>query len=113
MCAEIDFDQLARNPDNYKDQMFRFTGEVIQVIEGNNTTQLRMDVTLVDEGTDWAYYEDTIYVTLPKEEGADRILEEDIITIYGVCAGAESYRSIFGEKITLPSIDAEYYELVQ
>ena len=113
MCAEIPFDQLARNPGNYKDRMLRFTGEVIQVIEGTNKAELRMNVTLTNEEDDWAYYEDTIYVTICMEEGADRILEDDIITVYGVCTGAHSYKSIFGQKITLPGIDAKYYELVE
>ena len=36
----------------------------------------------------------------------------DIITIYGQCAGEETYTSIFGETITLPRINIMYYELV-
>ena len=111
MCEEIAFDQLARNPDNYEGQMFQFTGEVIQVAEGNGYTNLRMNVTAVDDDG-WSYYEDTIYVLVKTEEGADRILDYDIVTVYGICTGSYTYESIFGEQITLPGIEAMYYQIV-
>ena len=111
MCEEIAFDPLARNPDNYEGQMFQFTGEVIQVAEGNGYTNLRMNVTAVDDGG-WTCYEDTIYVLVKTEEGSDRILDYDIVTVYGICTGSYTYESIFGEQITLPGIEAMYYEIV-
>lgn len=113
MCEEIAFDDLARNPDAYKGDYFTFTGEVIQVMEGSRNVQLRLNVTPVTyyDGS-IVYYEDTIYCSIRLEEGADRILEGDVITIYGECAGMYSYQSVFGGKISLPRIDIEYYELV-
>lgn len=114
MCEEIEFDILARNPDNYEGQMFKFTGEVIQVMEGTGTVDVRLNVTAVtDEYFEWVTYEDTIYVTLNFPEGSDKILDYDIITVYGVCTGSYSYSSIFGAQVTLPRIEAMYYELVE
>ena len=113
MCEEIEFSQLARNPDSYKDQMMRFTGEVIQVVEGSGAVDIRMNVTLVNEDSNWSYYDDTIYATVRIEDSADRILEGDIVTIYGVCCGAYSYKSILGTKVTLPKIEAMYYEIAE
>ena len=112
MCEVIEFDQLARNPDNYKDKMFKFTGEVIQVMEGSGYVEIRLNVTKVSsEGSDWVYYEDTIYAKITMEDGADRILEEDIITIYGVCSGSYSYKSVLGSQVTLPRMEVLYYEI--
>lgn len=112
MCETIDFDSLARNPDSYREQMFKFTGEVIQVIEGDGSADLRLNVTAVtNEYSDWVYYEDTIYVTVRVEEGADKILEEDIITVYGICSGSYTYESILGSQVTLPRIVAMYYDM--
>lgn len=114
MCTEISFDDLARNPDNHEGQMFKFTGEVIQVMEGSGTVDLRMDVTkIADEYLDWVYYEDTIYATVSVAEGADKILEGDIVTIYGICCGDYTYKSILGSQVTLPRIDALYYEMAE
>lgn len=109
-CVEIAYEDLARNPDNYKGQNLKFKGEVIQCEQSYGTSYYaRVNVT-VDE---YGYYEDTIYVDFEIPEGADKILEEDIVELYGVCQGSESYTSIFGEQITIPSLDALYVELVK
>ena len=57
-------------------------------------------------------YSDTIYVSYDrKSENEDRILEDDIITIYGKLGGLETYTSILGADITLPQVFAEYIEI--
>lgn len=109
-CVEIAYEELARNPENYKGQNLKFKGEVIQCEQSYGTSYYaRVNVT-VDE---YGYYDDTIYVDFEIPEGADKILEDDIVELYGVCQGAESYTSIFGEQITIPSLDALYVELVK
>ena len=111
-CEEIDFDTLARNPESYTGNLYTFTGEVLQVVEYSSYTEMRVDVTPVLLGGEVMYYEDTIYMVYHPAEGESKILEGDIITIYGQCAGEETYTSIFGETITLPRINIMYYELV-
>ena len=109
-CTEVAYEDLARNPDNYKGQNLKFKGVVIQCEQSYGTEYYaRVNVT-VDE---YGFYSDTIYVTFEIPEGADKILEEDIVNLYGVCQGSESYTSIFGEQITIPSLDALYVELVK
>ncbi len=109
-CVEVAYEELARNPENYKGQNLKFKGEVIQCDQSYGTSYYaRVNVT-VDE---YGYYDDTIYVDFEIPEGADKILEDDIVELYGVCQGAESYTSIFGEQITIPSLDALYVELVK
>lgn len=107
-CSTIDFDTLARNPDKYKGKKYKFTGEVIQVSEssllGMTFCDLRINVTEGEYG-----WEDTIYATVTLKEGEDRILEDDIITIWGTCEGNYTYTSIMGASISLPKIDVEYF----
>lgn len=109
-CEEISFDTLARNPDKYKGKRFKFTGEVIQVSEssflGITSCDLRINVT---EGE--YMWEDTIYATVTIGEGEDRILEDDIITIWGTCDGNYTYQSVLGSSISLPCIDIEYFTI--
>lgn len=44
-------------------------------------------------------------------EESDRILEDDIITIWGECDGLYSYESVLESKVSLPKIDVKYYSI--
>lgn len=106
-CEEYTFEQLARNPDKVRDKKVKVTGEVIQVSEGIYTNGLRVNITK----NEYDWYEDTIYVTYVPEEGKDKILEDDIITVWGTAEGEYSYTSVMGATVTLPYISAEYLEI--
>lgn len=101
----VSYDEVARNPDTYKGKLITFTGEVSQVIEGSTITLL-IDQTNPDD--EWA--SDTWYVTYKPAEGESRILEGDTITVYGECVGTETYQSVLGAQITIPSMIMKYYE---
>ena len=83
-----------------------FRGEVVQVLEDGNDVELRVSVTRKDY-----YWDDTIYVFYEREEGEGRILEDDIIEIYGLYAGTISYESIFGATITVPAVVAWFIDI--
>lgn len=115
-CETIDFETLSRNPDKYKGNNYKFTGEVIQVVESTwgDTVDLRINVTKEEfEYIDDVMWTDTIYATVEIPEGEDRILEDDIITIYGTCDGMYTYESVLGGSISLPKISIKYYSLVE
>lgn len=104
-CKAYKYKDIARNPDKYNGKRAKFKGEVVQVIEGYLSTTLRVDVTKGKYGI----YTDTMYVVYtPKSSTESRILEDDIITIYGELAGIESYETVMGAKVSIPRIDAEY-----
>ena len=108
-CQSLPFEDLARNPDNWKGTRLSYVGQVIQVIEPSygETVTLRVNVTEDEYG----WWEDTILATVDIPEGNDRILEDDIITFYGECDGMYTYESIFGESISVPKIDIVYWTL--
>ena len=84
---------------------------MIQVLESGRSVQLRVNVTEVDlYGT--SYYEDTIFVETRLPDDGRRILEGDIIRLYGVCEGLYTYTSIFNATISIPGIYAEYWDIV-
>jgi hypothetical protein len=100
-CVMVDYDDVARNPDNYKGQNIVVSGEVIQVSEGwFNSVVLRVDI-----GDNKAWY-----VTYYREDGESRILENDNVTLYGECTGVESYTSIMGNTVTVPGLSAKIVE---
>ena len=105
-CQAYTFEEIARNPVNFKGTHVKVTGEVVQVIQDSNSTNLRVNIT--KKGTYSTYYTDTIYVVYHQEYGEDKILENDIVTIYGISQGDSSYTTVLGSNITLPNIKAEY-----
>lgn len=105
-CETISYDNLARDPDTYDGKKIKFTGEVIQVVEGDYITAYRVDVTKTRYG-----YTDTVYVMYVPEQGAQRVLEDDIVTLYGEYMGLYSYESIMGATITVPSMLALYIDV--
>lgn len=108
-CKNITYEELARNPDKIKGEKVRITGEVIQTLYNYNSVDLRVNIT--KWGTYSTYYKDTIYVTYYLEDGEDKILEDDIITIWGTTQGDYSYTSAIGSRVTLPLVFAKYIEI--
>lgn len=105
-CKEYTFEELARNPDKIKGSKVKLMGKVIQTMYGTLGVNLRVNIT--KKGSYSTYYTDTIYVTYYPKEGEDKILEDDIITIWGTSYGDTSYTSTIGATITLPYISAKY-----
>ena len=108
-CQTCTFEQMARNPENFKGTNVKITGEVIQALYGSEGIDLRVNIT--KEGDYATYYTDTIYVVYYPEEGEDKILEDDIITIYGTAQGDYTYTSTLGGPITLPLVYGKYIEI--
>ena len=108
-CQTMAYSDLARNPDKYKGTALKFTGQIVQVHEPTfgNTVTLRINVTK----TNYDLYTDTIYATVSIPDGSNRLLEKDIVTIYGDCDGMYSYTSVLHAKVSLPKIDIRYYDL--
>lgn len=93
----ITYDQLARNPDQYKKKKVSFTGEVAQSLEQDGVTELRLAV----DGD----YDNIILVDIPnKALKGSRVLEDDLITVYGTSAGIVKYTSTSNEPISVPSM---------
>lgn len=93
----ITFNQLARTPDDYLAKKVKFSGKVIQVIEGTTETQIRLAVN--------SDYDMVVYCHIPKAKTANmRILDDDRITIMGLSMGLISYESTMGGTITIPEI---------
>ena len=105
----ITYEQLARNPDDYKGQKVKFTGEVVQVIEGDGETDIRLAVHWNSYG--WYDSDQIIYCGFDPSILSFRLLEDDIITIYGYSLGLYSYEAVSGATITLPCVWVEKIEL--
>ena len=102
------YKEISRNPDSYKGKWAKFTGEVVQVMDDYDETILRVNVTK-DE---YDFYEDTLYVYYNKSnKGNNRILEDDIITMYGQLNGITTYETVMSSEVSLPALKAWYIDI--
>lgn len=91
------YNQLARTPDDFDFTKVKFSGKVIQVIEGEGTTQVRF---AVNED-----YDTILYADIPSSlTENNRVLEDDYLTLSGISMGLLTYESTLGGEITIPSI---------
>ncbi len=104
------YNDLARRPDEYIGKKVKFKGEVLQVIEDSWSSELQ--IRLATKKNSWGgYNDDVIYVHFDKALIAERILEDDIITIYGIAEDLTSYTTVMGAKVTLPMVKADKIEM--
>lgn len=95
----ITYDNLARTPDDYIGEKVKLRGKVIQVIESDYTTQIRLAVN--------DNYDTVIFGEFDKYIVSSRILEDDVITIMGTSAGLITYESTMGGSISIPGISID------
>lgn len=99
----ITYNQLARTPDDYKGKKAKFSGKVVQVMEGDKETDLRIAV----DGN----YDTILFVAYKSNITSTRILENDYVTVSGKSAGIYKYKSTMGGQISVPSMLVEKIEL--
>ncbi|MEG1516039.1 MAG: peptidoglycan-binding protein [Clostridia bacterium] len=102
---KLNYKAVARDPDAYSYELVFFSGKVIQVLEGDEGEA--SEYRIATKGS----YDDIIYVIYTRPEGASRILEDDRVTVYGMCLGVISYESTMGGTITIPAAMASRIEL--
>ncbi|MCI8361977.1 MAG: hypothetical protein HFJ41_02345 [Clostridia bacterium] len=105
-CKTYTYKELARNPNNYTGKKVKFTGQVIQIQEDFlNSIMLRVNVTK----DKYDFWDDTIYVEYTySSSNESKILEDDIITLYGDFEGEKTYTTVLGSSVTIPSVSAKY-----
>ncbi len=108
-CKTYTYKQLARNPDDYYFKPIKLTGEVVQAMYSSDQVDIRLNIT--KKGTYSTWYTDTVYVVYEPQKGESKILEDDIITVWGYGLGEHTYESVMGASITLPLISAKYIKV--
>ena len=100
----ISFDKLNKNPDRYKGEYVKYRGEIVQIMESDGMTAIRLSITKASYG--WSV-SDIIYVAYV---GYTDFVDEDVVTIYGEVSGSYTYTSTAGWNITLPLVVADSIE---
>ena len=94
--SDYSYNTIARDAESYKETKVKFRGKVLQEgsfgIDGMNYIRLAVD----------SNYDTVLFVTYTTDQVTGRILEDDILTIYGTVVGDYSYETVMGATITLP-----------
>lgn len=100
--TDITYDDLARNPDDNEGENVTLSGTIIQVLEGTSSSQYRL---AVDDD-----YNNIVLIDIPEELLESRVLEDDVLTIYGESEGTIDYESTIGGNITVPFVSVDKFE---
>ena len=61
---------------------------------------------------EYGIYKDTIWVNYTYSSDWGKILEDNIVDIWGVLNGTKTYTAVLGNKITVPKVDARSIEIL-
>ena len=93
-CKEINYKQLNKNPDAYYGENIKLSGRIMQISEGNSDGNYLL--MYVNDN-----YDQLAYV---EYDGDTNFVEDDWVTVYGVCGGSYSYATTSGGTNTVPSV---------
>lgn len=102
-AKEIPYGQLEKNPDDYKDEMVHYRGEIFTIKEESGKTTIQMNVT--DKG--YGFWDDQIMVTY---DGTTPYVKDDVVNVYGTIVGREDYKSVANYNMSVPLVKAAYVE---
>lgn len=114
-CNEFEYKKYARNPEKYTGNPVKVKAQVLQVVKGSFGDGYDHYYKVFTDDGSGLYSQDLIYIADYRDEKASdyvKILENDIVTIYGTFGGTvdttNTVTGMDGEDI---EIDAKYIEL--
>ena len=113
-CQTVDYKELCRYPEKYEGTKIVVKVKVSQIIDANFSGSEKAWRTYTDN-SGYGFYADDEYYMLDKRGGdAVKILEDDIITVYGEFTGFEKItRALTSTTDELPRIEVKYADLVE
>lgn len=112
-CQTVDYKELCRYPKKYEGTKIVVKVKVSQIIDANFSGSEKAWRTYTDN-SGYGFYADDEYYMLDKRGGdAVKILDDDIITVYGEFTGLEKItRALTSTTDELPRIEVKYADLV-
>lgn len=136
LCGSYTYSDLAHYPDQFEGKQIKFSGKVLQA--GGSWYRIAMGgnyntvIYVVDQRSGAEYhlenatYVNTAYMTNHMNGSAGfpavtlrqhipdadlpKILEDDWVTVYGECTGTETYTTVLGASVTIPSVGGYFIE---
>lgn len=113
-CQNVDYKELCRYPEKYEGTKIVVKVKVSQIIDANFSGSEKAWRTYTDN-SGYGFYADDEYYMLDNRGGdAVKILEDDIITVYGEFTGLEKItRALTSTTDELPRIEVKYADLAE
>lgn len=113
-CQTVDYKELCRYPEKYEGTKIVVKVKVSQIIDANFSGSEKAWRTYTDN-SGYGFYADDEYYMLDKRGGdAVKILDDDIINVYGEFTGLEKItRALTSTTDELPRIEVKYADLVE
>ena len=113
-CQSIDYKELCRYPDQYVGEKIAVKVKVSQIIETNFSGTEKACRTYTDNSGYGFYADDEYYMLDKRGDDAVKILDDDIIVVYGEFTGLEKItRALTSTTDELPRIEVKYADLVE
>lgn len=112
-CQTVDYKELCRYPEKYEGTKIVVKVKVSQIIDANFSGSVKAWRTYTDN-SGYGFYSDDEYYMLDNRGGdAVKILDDDIINVYGEFTGIEKItRALTSTTDELPRIEVKYADLV-
>jgi hypothetical protein len=94
----VDYKQLEKDPNSFNGTDAEFTGQVIQIEQNNDQGIIRL---AVDQIYGIWNQSDVVYVSY---QGNTNAVNGDIVNVYGILTGSQTYTSEANFQITVPSM---------
>lgn len=109
-CATYNYKDVLRSPDDYYGERAYWFGEILQVVSNTSySSTYRVGVSCKKYQYISGYScPDAIYVTY---YGNKNFIEDDMVKMYGTMNGTQSYITVLGATMTIPSFIASYIDL--
>lgn len=105
-AQNIKYDELMRNNSKYIGKIAYYRGKIVQVVEaGGDSYVLRVDT---KSNEYLGYLGDTIWANYQ----GSRLLENDIVDIWGKVIGLKTYSALLGNQVTIPEIDTYAVQII-
>lgn len=113
-CQSVDYKELCRYPEKYEGTKIAVKVKVSQIIDANFSGSEKAWRTYTDNSGYGFYADDEYYMLDKRGDDAVKILEDDIINVYGEFTGIEKItRALTSTTDELPCIEVKYADLVE
>lgn len=113
-CQTVDYKELCRYPEKYEETKIVVKVKVSQIIDANFSGSEKAWRTYTDNSGYGFYADDEYYMLDKRGDDAVKILDDDIINVYGEFTGLEKItRALTSTTDELPRIEVKYADLVE
>ncbi|WP_157203186.1 hypothetical protein [Methanofollis liminatans] len=104
---EVPYGDLFRYNEKYVGKVVHMKGQVLQVSE-TGTDDFVVRLSTKDSG--YGYYDDIVWVEFRNTK--ERILEDDMLDVYGEVVGIQKYTAVLGNEVSIPAVVVKVYSIV-